>query len=726
MNIVKRQKNSIVLVTLLLLLSLVVWSHPASAATTRLTITKLANDGDTVIAEKSVDYEWMEENLPVMGDGNTHYYHQGPVFVDDPDEETQAELRWNPEEDTNVDKDMGAVMGTNLTDLCDLVGGMSSGDTIKIRASDGFSKEFAYDNVYDYSDSEGPMVVCWYKDGDYPDSGYSDGMRLVWFADDYIFGNWNWHEAADEEYWYFYRSGGEKYPTTTGLSVQNISKLIIYSSEDPPEAPEADFSADKRSGVAPLTVQFEDKSSNYPTAWEWDFDDDGSIDSDEQNPEYVYDEPGVYTVTLTVSNSKGDDRKIRTDYITVKEPPDTETLFKGKVSLTPGETFTLTAYDSGDEYTIDQATALGALQAASLAGDFDYDMSDKNYSQSETLLVDNIGSYARSEPGFWYVYINDGYKDSYNKKSQALNLLKLADGDEVDLYYAADIDDPADLNSVEPAALAEIRITVDLTPATKPTAAFQAYPLAGNAPLAVSFISHSTGSGTLKYAWDFDNDGATDSTALNPLHYYDLPGTYSVKLTVTNSAGSDDEIKTAYILVNPAIPVNFNDISTHWARTNIEQLAARGAISGYPDGSFRPNASITRAEFATLLVKAFRFGAQSGKTFADTANHWAKDNIATATALGILSGYNPASFGPDDPITREQMAVMITKAAGAKQASAGTAFTDNYLISSWAGDAVARAVDSRIMSGYPDNTFRPQGKATRAEAVTVLINALKI
>jgi len=60
-------------------------------------------------AQTTVTYQWMEANLPVLGDGTTHYYHQGPVFIDDPDEHGQA-LRWNPAEDTNVDtKDMGAV-----------------------------------------------------------------------------------------------------------------------------------------------------------------------------------------------------------------------------------------------------------------------------------------------------------------------------------------------------------------------------------------------------------------------------------------------------------------------------------------------------------------------------------------------------------------------------------------------------------------------------------------
>ena len=99
----------------------------ASAGTTEIRVVKYAVDGFTILAEKTVDYRWMEQNLRVYGDGSTHYYHQGPVFIDDPDPAKQAALRWNPEEDTNVqEKDMGAVKGTNLADLCNLVGGLKT------------------------------------------------------------------------------------------------------------------------------------------------------------------------------------------------------------------------------------------------------------------------------------------------------------------------------------------------------------------------------------------------------------------------------------------------------------------------------------------------------------------------------------------------------------------------------------------------------------------------
>ncbi len=398
----------------------------ASAATTELTITKYAEDGKTIIDQVTVHYHWLmdSDNIPVLGDGTTRYYHQGPVFIDEPaDDPVELErLRWNEEEDRNWDtKDMGAVKGNNLKDLCNLVGGMVESDEVQIKATDGFNKKFAYKNVYNYDpDREGPMVVCWYKDGLYPDTGYTDGMRLVWFAaasskvgptdvaglpsgDYHVFGNWEWREAADPEYWYYY-SG--IYPTTTGLSVQNVASINIYSNETvltPPDLTAdtednqigqavditftddedwrtaisrirvngreidgenyslspgkisivadvfdqageyniaviaegysmvtvtqsmasgavADFTADKTSGPAPLTVQFADKSTENPTSWAWDFDNDGVVDSIEQNPSYEYTAVGTYTVKLTVSNDLGSDEEIKEDYITVTDP----------------------------------------------------------------------------------------------------------------------------------------------------------------------------------------------------------------------------------------------------------------------------------------------------------------------------------------------------------------------------------------------------------------------
>ena len=166
------------------------------------------------------------------------------------------------------------------------------------------------------------------------------------------------------------------------------------------------------------------------------------------------------------------------------------------------------------------------------------------------------------------------------------------------------------------------------------------------------------------------------------------------------------------------------DIQGHWAEPNVVALVALEAISGYPDGTFRPDNNISRAEFATVLVKAFQLEVKEGKAFTDTADHWAKDFIATAAAHGIITGYSETTFGPDDNITREQMAIMIVKAAKLAETAESPAFSDSGKIADWAQQAVGAASGNKIITGCQDNTFRPQNQATRAEAATVIVKAL--
>ena len=110
-----------------LILVLVVCAVPVCAASTmEVTVQKIAADGTTVLNETTVTATWMEANLPVLGDGMTHYYAQGPTFND-------SNL-WDPEETINwEDKDMGAVRGTDVKVLCDQIGGAESGDLIVLR-----------------------------------------------------------------------------------------------------------------------------------------------------------------------------------------------------------------------------------------------------------------------------------------------------------------------------------------------------------------------------------------------------------------------------------------------------------------------------------------------------------------------------------------------------------------------------------------------------------------
>jgi hypothetical protein len=290
------RRNFLVSVCLVAILSLVtiffstaVFS--AASGTTSVKVTKLANDGVTILNQRTVTYQWLQSNLPVLGDGTTHYYHQGPVFVDDPNPAAQETLRWNQAEDQNiVDKDMGALKGTNLTSLCDLAGGMSSGDTLRVKSRDGWNRTFAYKNVYQYSSREGPMVLTWYRDGVYPDSGYTEGMRVIWFADTstnpwgyHVFGNWDWRQSADSQYWYYYQQSGQKYPTTTGLSGQVVSELIINSnvsagSSTSATAPFWDLNADHVCNIGDLVILGQHWGQTGTAGWIGeDFNNDGVI-----------------------------------------------------------------------------------------------------------------------------------------------------------------------------------------------------------------------------------------------------------------------------------------------------------------------------------------------------------------------------------------------------------------------------------------------------------------
>lgn len=216
-------------------------------------------------------------------------------------------------------------------------------------------------------------------------------------------------------------------------------------------------------------------------------------------------------------------------------------------------------------------------------------------------------------------------------------------------------------------------------------------------------------------------DGVTDTKVFN-LTVLRLANSGS-------SSGSSSGSVTEAPIQTPAQPsenVKLTDISGHWAAGDIKQLTAVGAIEGYPDGSFKPNNNITRAEFLKVLVRALKLEAKTGKIFNDTSNHWAKDYISTAAAYGITGGYSDKAFGPNDPITREQMVVMIVKALKLTMVDEEISFTDKSDISQWAISAINTAEKNGIIAGYQDNLFMPSANATRAEAVTVIIKAIAL
>ena len=226
-------------ICILLLLCLVGFAQ--AAPTTEVHVVKFAPDGETIVSETTVDYSWMESNLPVYGDGSTHYYHQGPVFSDD------AEVRWDVNETSNF-KDRGAVKGTDIKDLCDLVGGAEPGDEIMVHAVDGYHIELPYENVYEPQSRQGPIVLTWYNGedaavGERQGTGYVPdfyaGMRLIFFADTstnaeglHVLGNSDMRETMPSEAVHFY---SDLYPSTNGLSVKWTNEVRIYSGGYPGE-----------------------------------------------------------------------------------------------------------------------------------------------------------------------------------------------------------------------------------------------------------------------------------------------------------------------------------------------------------------------------------------------------------------------------------------------------------------------------------------------------------
>ena len=164
------------------------------------------------------------------------------------------------------------------------------------------------------------------------------------------------------------------------------------------------------------------------------------------------------------------------------------------------------------------------------------------------------------------------------------------------------------------------------------------------------------------------------------------------------------------------------DIQGHWAQNTINKWVDKGDISGYPDGTFRPNNMITRAEFVVLVNNAMGYTKSGYAYFSDVPNHyWGKNAIQTGVAAGYISGDGNGIFRPNDPVTRQEAAAMISRILDLKQnESRAYRYTDSYAISNWAKGVVGAVSEAGIMAGYPDGSFGPNRVLTRAEAVLAL------
>ncbi|MBD5152889.1 MAG: S-layer homology domain-containing protein [Oscillibacter sp.] len=150
-----------------------------------------------------------------------------------------------------------------------------------------------------------------------------------------------------------------------------------------------------------------------------------------------------------------------------------------------------------------------------------------------------------------------------------------------------------------------------------------------------------------------------------------------------------------------------------------------GLMNGYSTGIFGPNNYLSRAMLAQILYnKAGTPTVTASGSFTDVApGQWHAPAVTWASATGIVSGYGDGRFGPNDNITREQLAVMLWRYAGSPAATSKELhFTDADQISSYALDAMYWAVENSILNGYGDGRLTPQGLATRAQAAQMLKN----
>ncbi len=167
----------------------------------------------------------------------------------------------------------------------------------------------------------------------------------------------------------------------------------------------------------------------------------------------------------------------------------------------------------------------------------------------------------------------------------------------------------------------------------------------------------------------------------------------------------------------------FSDTEDNWAGDQIEEMARAGIIKGFTDGTYRPAEPVTRAQLVTMLDRLLQWSPGSGQEepcFEDQIPAWAEDAVAAAVARGVVRGYPDGKFRPDRPVTRAEVAVILEQAVELTFSSvADLDFTDAGDIPEWAREAVERVVSAGVLRGYEDGLLRPEAHVTRAETAVL-------
>ena len=166
----------------------------------------------------------------------------------------------------------------------------------------------------------------------------------------------------------------------------------------------------------------------------------------------------------------------------------------------------------------------------------------------------------------------------------------------------------------------------------------------------------------------------------------------------------------------------FSDIGGHWAEESIQAMAQAGIVNGYTDGTFHPEAYVTRAEFVKMLLELLDISASGGERFTDvTADSWYYPYVYAAAEHGLVKGVTEKEFAPNLQITRESVAVILHRALTGRGVifSEASDFTDATQISGYAQEAVSQLAGAGIFKGA-DGYFRPKDALARGEAATLL------
>jgi hypothetical protein len=211
------------------------------------------------------------------------------------------------------------------------------------------------------------------------------------------------------------------------------------------------------------------------------------------------------------------------------------------------------------------------------------------------------------------------------------------------------------------------------------------------------------------------------------------PKVRSISALIAALATTTSALAPLLLAAPASAQASFPDVQGNWAQSCISSLTQQGIISGYPDGSFRPSSPVTRAEFASMLGKAFPNATRTRTAvqFVDVAsNYWAYNAISNTTQTGFLSGYPGNVFNPTQNIPRVQ--VLVALASGLNYTptqtvsnTLSTSFSDAGAIPAYAQASIAAATEKRLVVNYPNvSTLNPNQLASRAEVSAFLCQAL--